>query len=364
MSPTWRWSVVLCLALLVTVPLQDQTLQLHFMDVGQGDGAVLIAPGGQVVLFDDGLLNNCDKPVGYLRALGIDHIDYHIASHYHSDHIGCAGEILGRFPLTTAAIDRGGSYPSSTYALYADTVKDKRRTGQAGQRIVLGAGSTKPVTIEIVALDGNGLSTSNENDLSLVAVVHYGKFDAVMGGDLSGFKAQDYLDIESSVAPKVGQVEVYKVNHHCSAYSTNDTWLETIKPRVGIISVGRKNRYGHPAPDCLERLHDKGVVTYWTESGAGAEPEPDRDFVAGNIVVTTDGEATFTVTSDDADPRTYSLWGATDGTTTTGFQYAWSVASDIYHYAQCLYVSSISPANLQQGAQPPAGKHMHSGCPK
>jgi len=195
-------------------------------------------------------------------------------------------------------------------------------------------------------------------------VVHYGKFDAVMGGDLSGFKAQDYLDIESSVAPRVGQVEVYKVNHHCSAYSSNDTWLETIKPRVGIISVGKKNRYGHPAPDCLERLHDKGVVTYWTETGAGAEPEPDRDFVAGNIVVTTDGEATFTVTSEHTNPRTYSLWGATDEGSTTGFQYAWSAASDIYHYAQCRYVSSISPANLQQGAQPPPGKQLHSGCPK
>jgi len=81
-------------------------------------------------------------------------------------------------------------------------------------------------------------------------------------------------------------------------------------------------------------------------------------------VVTTDGETTFTVTSDDADPRTYSLWGATDGTTTTGFQYAWSAASDLYHYAQCRYVSSINPANLQQGGQPPAGKHLHSGCPK
>src|SRR2546425_3022118 len=145
MCPTWRIPVVLALVLLTTAPLLAQTLQLHFMDVGQGDGAVLIAPGGQVVLFDDGLLNNCDKPVGYLRGLGLDHIDYHIASHYHSDHIGCAEEVLGRFPLTTAAIDRGGSYPSSTYALYADTVKDKRRTGQTGQRIVLGAQGQSPL---------------------------------------------------------------------------------------------------------------------------------------------------------------------------------------------------------------------------
>ena len=72
MSPTWRVPVVLSLVLLGTAPLTAQTLQIHFMDVGQGDGAVLVAPGGQVVLFDDGLLNNCDKPIGYLKGLNIE----------------------------------------------------------------------------------------------------------------------------------------------------------------------------------------------------------------------------------------------------------------------------------------------------
>ncbi|MBZ5509247.1 MAG: hypothetical protein LAO78_27630 [Acidobacteriia bacterium] len=65
-------------------------LQIHYIDVGQGLGAVLISPDGQIVLFDDGLLNNCDKPVSYLQQLGITHIDYHITSHYHADHFGCA----------------------------------------------------------------------------------------------------------------------------------------------------------------------------------------------------------------------------------------------------------------------------------
>ena len=63
-------------------------LQIHYIDVGQGDGAVLISPLGQVVLFDNGVLNQCQKPVAFLQALGITKIDYHIASHYHSDHIG------------------------------------------------------------------------------------------------------------------------------------------------------------------------------------------------------------------------------------------------------------------------------------
>lgn len=76
----------------------DGKLQLHFMDVGQGDGAVLISPGGEVVLFDDGVRNHCDRPVSYLQQLGITKVDYHIASHYHDDHIGLCIRSVRRIP--------------------------------------------------------------------------------------------------------------------------------------------------------------------------------------------------------------------------------------------------------------------------
>src|SRR5689334_20564107 len=58
-------------------------LQIHFIDVGQGDGAILISPQGETVLFDDGRLGACEKPVNYLRSIAVSKIDYHIASHYH-----------------------------------------------------------------------------------------------------------------------------------------------------------------------------------------------------------------------------------------------------------------------------------------
>jgi hypothetical protein len=64
------------------------------------------------------------------------------------------------------------------------------------------------VTIDAVALSGNGVTTTNENDLSLVAVVHFGPFIAELGGDWSGFQTQNYQDIESSVAPLVGPIDV------------------------------------------------------------------------------------------------------------------------------------------------------------
>ena len=74
-------------------------LQLHFMNVGQGDGALLLTPGGQSVLIDNGVLNRCDRPVAYLQGLGLSAIDYHIASHYHADHIGCTQEDRERLSL-------------------------------------------------------------------------------------------------------------------------------------------------------------------------------------------------------------------------------------------------------------------------
>src|SRR2546422_11193175 len=83
-------------------------LQIHFMNVGQGDGAVLISPHGEVVLFDNGVLNECTAPVNYLQQLGITKIDYNVISHYHADHIGCTPEFLQKFPLQKDAIGREG----------------------------------------------------------------------------------------------------------------------------------------------------------------------------------------------------------------------------------------------------------------
>lgn len=226
-------------------------LQLHFIDVGQGDAAVLISPKGEVVMFDDGVAKFCDMPVSYLEQLGITKIDYHIASHYHDDHIGCTKEILNKFPLKKTAFDRGDSYPSQIFKRYEQAVGTYRKTASLGDKITLDAATVNPVNIEFVAVNGASVSTSNENDLSLVAVIHFGKFDAVMGGDLSGYKSGNYEDIESIVADNMKQVEVYKVNHHCSRYSTNNKWLSVIKPKVGIISASGTigKNYNHPTEE-------------------------------------------------------------------------------------------------------------------
>src|SRR2546425_12756664 len=87
-------------------------LQIHHMDVGQGDGAVLISPGGQVVLFDVGedmKRKDCTKPLSYLDQLGVKQIDLLFVSHYHFDHIGCIPAVLQQLRLQGDAYDLGGS---------------------------------------------------------------------------------------------------------------------------------------------------------------------------------------------------------------------------------------------------------------
>lgn len=261
-------------------------LQLHFMDVGQGDSAVLVSPRGEIVMFDNGKRGRCELSVNYLQQLGIKHVDYMIASHYHDDHIGCTREVLEKFPLTKVAYDRGHDYNTATYRNYVIAVGDKRATVVEGMAIKLDAASSMPVYVVIVAANGNGIATTNENDLSVVAVVHFGRFDAVFGGDLSGMKSSSYEDIETAVAPKVGEVEVYKVNHHGSRYSSNPTWLQIIKPVIAVISTGDGNRYGHPTAECLDRLHAARIRrVYWTERGAGPDPDPKLDAVANGAIV-------------------------------------------------------------------------------
>jgi beta-lactamase superfamily II metal-dependent hydrolase len=193
--------------------------------------------------------------VSHLLQLAVKKIDYAILSHYHADHFGCATEIFSQSPLQQFAYGRGGSYNSTNYKDYIQAVGQHRRQATENATIILDKNSANKVTITFVALNGDGISTTNENDLSIVSVIDFGGFRVEIGGDLSGFETSSYKDIEKSVAPKVGEIDVYKVHHHCSAYSINDAWLNATKPTIAIVSAGvLNNDYGHPTLECLERV--------------------------------------------------------------------------------------------------------------
>lgn len=259
-------------------------LQVHHIDVEQGDAALIVSPEGETAMVDNGDMDECANVLSYLGTLGITSIDYHFASHYHADHIGCLGEMAAAgITVAVACYDRGGSYDSNVFRDdYRDICGAKRQTASKGQVVTLDASAADPVTITVIDLDGAGvsISSSEENGRSLVLLLTYGSFDEALAGDLTGKSP----NVESVAGPQVGDVEVYKVSHHGADTSSHDDWLDATTPEIGVISVGN-NSHGHPTGAALSRLHDHGVKTYWTNLGSGATPDPAWDREGGDIVI-------------------------------------------------------------------------------
>jgi beta-lactamase superfamily II metal-dependent hydrolase len=282
-------------------------LEIHCLDVGQGDCTLIISPTGGTLLFDAGINGQGNGTViPYLQGLGIDALDYVSCSHYHVDHIGGIDEVvnsLGIDSVRVAVLDRGWSYTTQTYESYSAAVAPKRTTIYDGQVIDLGGG----VTVTCVAVNGNGeLSPpyeDEENDYCVSLLVEYGDFEFFVAGDLSGVNSSYYHDIESSIVPEVGDIEVYRVDHHGSSSNSNATLVSTLQPEVSIISVGN-NSYGHPTQTVINRLISYGSYIYQTELGSGGTiPPGDGEVVGGHVIIRVNsGEYTV-----DGDVSGYNL---------------------------------------------------------
>ncbi len=299
-------ALALGLAAVVLVGFSGESgagLEIHCIDVGQGDCTLIVSPAGGTFLFDagnNGKGNNTVIP--YLQGLGLTALDYVGASHYHVDHVGGMDEVvasLGIDSIRVAALDRGWTYTTITYASYAAAVAPKRTTITDGQVIDLGGG----VTVTCIGVNGNGQISPpfddkyDENDLCVALLVEYGDFDFFVAGDLSGVNSSNYHDIETSVAAEVGDIDIYRVNHHGSASNSNETLVSALDAEVSVISVGN-NSYGHPTQTVINRLVSHDSYVYQTELGSGGTiPAGEGEVVGGHIVISVDG-GTYTVDGD------------------------------------------------------------------
>lgn len=272
------------------VPENTKTLEIHVINVGQGDCFLIVSPSGRTVLIDAG---NTGRGAGfvlpYLKNLGIVSVDYIVASHYHSDHIGGLDEVVndigGSSHIISAAFDRGGNYNSGAFRDYINSIGDKRKTISPGQSIDLG----DDVKIKCIASNGDTLtgrvySGTDENTLSIVLVINFLSFDMYFGGDCTSA-------IEPSLAPYAGDVDVYKVSHHGSATSSSQQLLDYLKPEVSVIAVGNGNIYGHPDTGTVSRLVDMNSYIYQTETGSAPPPAGKGEVANGNFKIVTNGDS-------------------------------------------------------------------------
>jgi beta-lactamase superfamily II metal-dependent hydrolase len=290
--------VVLCCSLLLPGLVLAQGLRFTQLDIGQGDSAVLVAPGGCAALFDGGPTGSGTTIKAYLKSIGVTRLQMAFVSHLHADHMGGIDEVdVGTDAVPIDAVyDHGGTYSSTAYTEYNSHFSGKRNTARAGQTFSL----CGEVTLEVVSAGGN---SSDENAKSVTVKISYGAFDALVGGDLTGTSPDD---VESTIASSVGEIELYKVHHHGSRYSSNATFLSAILPTVSFISVGVGNTYGHPTSECLARLANVGSEVWQT-----ADPSLNRR--NGHIALTSATGSSFTV-SQGNDSITYTSKGGTPDT--------------------------------------------------
>jgi competence protein ComEC len=204
--------------------------------------------------------------IPFLERRGVRALAALVVSHPHADHLGGVPALLGRFPVGMV-LDTGGPVPDPAYAAFLSAL---HRDGiawhpaRAGDRFTLDG-------VEFTVLhpgpDWAGWG-ENVNEDSVVLLVRYGEFEALLTGD-AGFPA------EAMLRGKARWVDLLKVGHHGSRGSTGQELLDSLRPLAAVISVGR-NDYGHPAPETLARLESRQVRVLRT----------DRD---GTVRVTTDG---------------------------------------------------------------------------
>jgi competence protein ComEC len=232
------------------------------VDVGQGDGMFLRTPDGHTMVVDAGFKGRGRALVSELQSRGINKIDLLVLSHPHADHIGGAIHLVKGFKVQEIWLSGA---PSST-RVHLKLLKAIEQEGiptkivRAGHQRKLG----EEVQLHVLGPEEPLLrgTRSDANANSVVLWIQHGTVDFLLTGDAEKETEQRVLEVLRARPPP--DFEVLKVAHHGSRYASSEAFLARVKPKLALISCGLKNRYGHPAPETLQRLRDVGAMVFST----------------------------------------------------------------------------------------------------
>jgi competence protein ComEC len=227
--------------------LQANGISIHFLSVGQGD-AHLIQTRHANILIDAGPSIRTANELDKIMPIGNRVVDIALISHPNVDHFYGLLEIMKRYQVRLVMVT-GAMTDDAKYQLLLTELQNKNIPvlySRQGQEIIWDKARLQVLWPDFGFGFGQVLPEAKLNDSSLVALVSYGDFETLFTGDISA-------NIEKKLVSLVPEIEVLKVAHHGSKYSTVDYFLEKLVPEIALIPVG-ENRYGHPSNEALNRL--------------------------------------------------------------------------------------------------------------
>lgn len=301
-------------------------MKVHFIDVEQGDSILIELPNSKTMLIDAGESEYGDRVTTYIYTQGYDTLDYVVASHAHSDHIGGLANVINSFNVKNFYMT-SAAHASNAYENMLISVKNNKadvHDVMAGDIIL----SEANLMIEVVA--PKVIDSEEQNNNSIVVKLTYGERKFLFTGDAE-------KNEEDGIWTNI-KCDVLKVGHHGSNSSSTANFLKKVEPSYAVISCGLSNSYGHPTDDVLKRLNDRNIKTYRTD-------------LQGTIIFETDGQS-ITV---NVNPSKYLPPAVT--TTTTAAQqvkppveagsttYVLNKNTKKIHYAYCSSVGKMKESN-------------------
>lgn len=227
---------------------QSQKLKVVFLDVGQGD-AILIEQGSKQILIDGGpsgqvLLNKLGKYVPFWDR----NIELVIATHPDADHITGLIDVLKNYSVG-AVMQTSAQSESETFKKLEGLIQEKNIktvTVERGKNVKLSG----EAQMEIFSPGPETpMNLQDTNATSIVAKLTAGAGSFLFTGDFPSEQESNLLKQNPDL-----KSQVLKISHHGSKYATSKEFLDAVKPMDAVISVGKNNRYGHPAPEVIDRL--------------------------------------------------------------------------------------------------------------
>ncbi|MGH2428590.1 MAG: MBL fold metallo-hydrolase [Candidatus Limnocylindria bacterium] len=248
---------------------------MHFLDVGQGDATLLVAPDA-TLLIDAGRHDRNDV-VPLLTAAGVTELDVVAITHGHADHIGQLDSVLDSLAVAEVWMP-GTSHTTQTFSRALSAIERSDAAYEeprAGQTTTVGS-----LTVQVL----HPASLSGDIDTDMLTLrVSYGSVSFLFTGDAEA-------DVEAAIVSRHGSglaSTVYQVGHHGSNTSTSAEFLAAVRPQVAVYSASAGNQYGHPHDEVVTRLAGAGIDIYGTPTH-------------GTVIVRTDGTTYSVATSRSA----------------------------------------------------------------